>query len=145
MSSFWIFFTHESTSFNYRPLTGPLDPLFLVSTPNMPGLWMCSLLTSPKRTIPSLFVSSFSTLRWLGMVNVFFPVCWDSQTKWKNQKLDIWTQWILENTAASSLVKLTHRLNWALGHFALQSPALVRYSFYHRQNTYRYHGDFFSL
>lgn len=83
-----------------------------------------SLFTSPRGAIPSPFVSSGSTLRLLGMVIVLFPVCWDSQTKWKTQRMNIWTHWILENTAASSLVKLTHGLNWALGSFVLESLAL---------------------
>lgn len=73
MSSFWIFFVHESVWFNYRPLTAPLDPLGLISGPDNPWLWVCSLSTSPKGAIPSLFISSVSTLRWPGMVNMLFP------------------------------------------------------------------------
>lgn len=144
MSSFWIFFVHESVWFNYRPLTAPLDPLILISGPDNPWLWACSLSTSPKGAITSLFISSVSTLRWPGMVNMLFPVCQDSQTTWKTQRLNIWTHWILENTAASSSVEHTHGLNWALGPFALESPAFVHYSFCRRQNIYGYHGDYFT-
>lgn len=140
MSSFLIFFVHKTTWLNYRQLTAPLNPLFLVCGSNNPELWWVPYpLHQEEPFHPYLLLQAQHSgdLGWWLYCFQFAEI----PKRVENSK-DEYLDTLNPGKHCCQLFSETQPLNWALGSFVLESLPFVPYSFYHGQNIYGYHGGF---